>query len=107
MRVPWSGPVNTFGMGNWIAMTLAAWIAFTLAYTLMALAPGPVILLVVSYAITNGRRTALAVVAATALGDATCLSAAVLGLGALLAASETAFVVLKLAGAGYLVFLGV
>ena len=61
----------------------------------------------VSYAITNGRRTALAVVAATALGDATCLSAAVLGLGALLTASETAFVVLKLAGAGYLVFLGV
>ncbi len=88
-------------------MTLPSWIAFTLAYTLMALAPGPVILLVVSYAITNGRRTALAVVAATALGDATCLSAAVLGLGALLAASETAFVVLKLAGAGYLVFLGV
>ncbi len=88
-------------------MHLTAWIAFTLAYTLMALAPGPVILLVVSYAITNGRRTALAVVAATALGDATCLSAAVLGLGALLATSETAFVVLKLAGAAYLVFLGV
>lgn len=88
-------------------MSLTAWIAFTLAYTLMAVAPGPVILLVVSYAIAHGRRTALAVVAATVLGDATCLAAAILGVGALLAASATAFTVLKFAGAGYLVFLGV
>jgi threonine/homoserine/homoserine lactone efflux protein len=88
-------------------MSLATWIAFTLAYTLMALAPGPVILLVVSYAIAEGRRTALAVVAGTTLGDATCLSAAVLGLGALLAVSATAFTILKLLGAAYLIFLGV
>lgn len=88
-------------------MSPGAWIAFTLAYTLMALAPGPVILLVVSYALSQGRRTALAVVAGTALGDATCLSAAVFGAGAVIAASATAFLVLKLAGAAYLIFLGV
>lgn len=88
-------------------MSLTAWIAFTLAYTLMAVAPGPVILLVVSYAIAHGRRTALAVVTATVLGDATCLAAAVFGVGALLAASATAFTILKFTGAVYLVFLGV
>jgi threonine/homoserine/homoserine lactone efflux protein len=88
-------------------MSLALWIAFTLAYTLMALSPGPVILLVVSYAMNEGRRTAFAVVAGTTLGDATCLSGAVLGLGALLAASATLFTILKLSGAAYLVFLGV
>ncbi|MGH7156435.1 MAG: LysE family translocator [Acetobacteraceae bacterium] len=85
----------------------AAWIAFTLAYTVMALAPGPTILLVVSYALAHGRRTAIAVVAGTTLGDATCLTAAVFGLGAVLAASATAFTALKLAGAAYLVFLGI
>jgi len=88
-------------------MHLGTWIAFALAYAAMAAAPGPVIVLVMSYAVTQGRRTAFAVVAGTNLGDATCLTAAVLGLGALLAASATAFTVLKLAGAAYLVFLGV
>lgn len=87
-------------------MGLAAWIAFTVAYAALALAPGPVILLVMSYSLAGGRRTAAAVVAATTLGDATCLLAAGLGLGALLATSSAAFTALKLAGAAYLVFLG-
>ena len=88
-------------------MGLTAWIAFTLAYAVMAVTPGPVILLVISYALAQGRRTAYAVVAGTALGDASCLVAAVLGLGAVLAASATAYALLKLAGCAYLVFLGV
>lgn len=88
-------------------MHLTSWIAFTIAYTLMALAPGPVILLVVSYALSRGRRTAFAVVAGTSLGDATGLTAATLGVGALIAASATAFLVLKLAGAAYLIILGI
>ncbi len=88
-------------------MSLTAWIAFALAYTVMAAAPGPVILLVVSYALAHGRRTALAVVAGTSLGDAACLAAAVFGAGAVLRTSATAFLALKLAGAAYLVFLGV
>jgi len=88
-------------------MGIAAWIAFTLAYALMAVTPGPVTMLVVSYAISQGRRSALAAVGGTVLGDATCLAAAVFGAGAVLAASAAAFTVLKLAGAAYLVFLGV
>lgn len=82
------------------------WLAFALAYLLMAVAPGPVIAIVVSYAISNGKRTAFAVVAATSLGDATLLVAAAFGVGALLAASAEAFTVLKLGGAAYLVVLG-
>jgi len=88
-------------------MTLTSWIAFALAYLIMAATPGPVILLVVSYALAQGRRSALAVVAGTVLGDATCLAAALCGLGAMLAASATAFGVIKLIGCAYLVFLGV
>lgn len=88
-------------------MGLTLWIAFAAAYAVMALAPGPTVLLVISYALAHGRRTAFTVVAATALGDATCLAAATAGVGAILATSATAFLLLKLAGAAYLVFLGV
>jgi threonine/homoserine/homoserine lactone efflux protein len=88
-------------------MSIHLWIAFAIAYSLMAAAPGPTVLLVMSYALSQGRRTAFAVVAGTSLADATCLAAAVLGAGAVLAASATAFLVLKLAGAAYLIYLGV
>lgn len=88
-------------------MHLTSWLAFTLAYTLMAITPGPTILLVVSYALSQGRRTALAVMMGTSLGDASALLAAMAGVGAILRASASAFLVLKLAGAAYLVFLGV
>lgn len=88
-------------------MDLTLWAAFAVAYGLMAVTPGPVTLLVMSYALSQGRRSAWAVVAGTTLGDATCMLAAMLGLGALLAASATAFAVLKVAGALYLVFLGI
>lgn len=88
-------------------MSAVLWAAFAVAYVGMAVTPGPVVLLVMSYALTQGRRSALAVVAGTTLGDASCMAAAMLGLGALLRASAGAFLVLKLLGAAYLVFLGV
>lgn len=88
-------------------MNVATWVAFTFAYVLMAVAPGPTILLVVSYGLAHGRRTALAVVAGTSLGDATCLTAALFGVGTILQASTAAFSVLKIAGAIYLMFLGI
>ncbi len=88
-------------------MAIATWLAFTIAYAIMAFTPGPVIMLIVSYALSQGRRTALAIVAGTTLGDSTCMTAAVLGVGALLQASALAFTLLKLFGAAYLVFLGV
>lgn len=87
-------------------MHWTTWLTFAVAYAVMAAAPGPTVVLVMSYAVSQGRRTAGAVVAGTVFGDATCLAAAVLGLGALLAASATAFTLLKLAGAAYLVVLG-
>jgi threonine/homoserine/homoserine lactone efflux protein len=88
-------------------MHTATWLAFVAAYAAMAITPGPVTLLVMSYALSSGRRTALAVVAGTTLGDATCCMLAAIGLGAIIAASATAFTALKLVGAAYLIFLGV
>lgn len=88
-------------------MTLDLYSAY-IAATLVVLAiPGPTIMLVVSYALTQGSRSAFPVVLGVGLGDATAATASLLGLGAILAASATAFSILKWVGAGYLVWLGI
>jgi threonine/homoserine/homoserine lactone efflux protein len=83
------------------------WLAFVAASTALLLIPGPTVLLVLSYALTQGRRVALATAAGVAAGDLIAMSASLLGLGALVLASATAFTVLKWIGAVYLVWLGV
>jgi len=88
-------------------MTLAAWFAFAAASTVLLLIPGPTVLLVVSYALTQGRRVALATAAGVALGDFTAMTLSLAGLGALLLASASLFTVLKWIGAAYLVYLGI
>jgi threonine/homoserine/homoserine lactone efflux protein len=73
----------------------------------MGLIPGPGVLSIVGYAIHSGRRTALASVAGMAVGNMAAMSLSLAGVGALLAASATAFVILKWLGAVYLIGLGV
>jgi len=86
---------------------LEHWIAFLAAAAVLVAIPGPTVLLVVSYALGHGRRIAPAAVAGVALGDLAAVSASLLGLGVVLAASATVFTALKWAGAAYLVWLGV
>ncbi|HVF35398.1 MAG TPA: LysE family translocator [Candidatus Saccharimonadia bacterium] len=88
-------------------MSLATWIAFAFASTVLLLIPGPTVLLVVSYALTQGKKVAVAVAAGVALGDFTAMTLSLAGLGALLLASATLFTALKWIGAAYLVWLGV
>jgi len=88
-------------------VTLQLWIAFVLASSIVLLIPGPTVLLVIGYALSDGRRSAFSVLTGVALGDFVAMSLSVVGLGALLAASATAFAVLKWVGAAYLVYLGI
>jgi len=88
-------------------MAFEHWLAFAAASAVLLAIPGPTILLVISYALGHGRRTAGATVAGVALGDFTAMTASMLGLGALLAASAAVFTVLKWVGAAYLVWLGI
>ena len=88
-------------------MDWRAWLPFVLACTVMGLVPGPGVTSIVGYAIGSGRRTALASVAGLAVGNAVAITLSLAGVGALLAASATAFVVLKWIGALYLIALGV
>ncbi|WP_457583815.1 LysE family translocator [Ensifer canadensis] len=88
-------------------MSFEHWFAFAAASAVLLAIPGPTILLVISYALGHGRKTAGATVAGVALGDFTAMTASMLGLGALLATSATIFTVLKWVGAAYLIWLGI
>ncbi|MCG7494971.1 LysE family translocator [Thalassobius sp. Cn5-15] len=88
-------------------MDFQTWLAFVTASTALLLIPGPTVLLVLSYAISQGKRVALATVGGVALGDFIAMSASLAGLGALVLASATLFTVLKWIGAVYLVYLGI
>ena len=88
-------------------MLLESWLAFTAASAVLLIIPGPTVLLVVSYALGQGWRTALPMAVGVALGDFTAMTLSMLGVGALLAASATLFTILKWIGAAYLVYLGV
>ena len=88
-------------------MGLTTWFAFAAASIVLLLIPGPTVLLVVSYALTQGRRVAVAMAAGVALGDFTAMTLSLAGLGALLLTSAGAFTILKWIGAAYLVYLGI
>lgn len=88
-------------------MPIELWLAFALASTALLTVPGPTVMLVVSYALGQGRGSAWATVPGVALGDFTAMTVSLLGAGAVLAASATLFAVLKYAGAAYLIWLGI
>jgi threonine/homoserine/homoserine lactone efflux protein len=88
-------------------MAFETWLAFVAAAAVLLVIPGPTILLVVSYALGQGWRTALPMAVGVALGDFTAMTLSMLGIGALLLASATVFTLLKWVGAAYLVYLGI
>ena len=88
-------------------MTLETYLAYLVATVIVLVVPGPTILLVISYALKEGRSAALAVVTGVGIGDAIAVTVSLIGLGAVLAASATAFTVLKWIGAAYLLYLGI
>ncbi|ACA18895.1 Lysine exporter protein (LYSE/YGGA) [Methylobacterium sp. 4-46] len=76
--------------------------AYLLACLVLFVTPGPDMSLMLARTIGAGRRAGLATVLGTSTGTLGHTLAAALGLSALLAASATAFLVLKLVGALYL-----
>jgi threonine/homoserine/homoserine lactone efflux protein len=82
-------------------------LAFTLASLLLIVIPGPGVLFVVGRALSHGRRTAIATAIGHASGNYLVAALVAIGLGAILQRSAQVFVAVKLAGALYLVWLGV
>jgi threonine/homoserine/homoserine lactone efflux protein len=80
---------------------------FLLTVYVLILIPGPSVLFVVSRGVALGRRAALATVLGNASGFALQLLLVSIGVGAIVARSDAVFTAVKLAGAAYLVFLGI
>lgn len=81
--------------------------AFALAALVIIAIPGPNVLFAIGRALTLGRRSALLSVLGATLGSTVPLTAVVLGLGTALAASAFLFTLIKVAGAAYLIYLGI
>jgi len=88
-------------------VNLEIWATFVLAATIVLVMPGPTILLVISQAISHGRKAVIPLVAGVTLGDFTAMTLSLLGLGAVLSASSALFSALKWIGAVYLIYLGI
>jgi threonine/homoserine/homoserine lactone efflux protein len=81
--------------------------AFMVASLILALTPGPGVLYIVTRTLGHGRKAGLASVYGVALGNLANASVAAVGLAAVLSTSSTAFTLVKLAGALYLILLGI
>lgn len=88
-------------------MTLQLWLAYTGVIAALIAIPGPSALISMTHGLRYGRRQALATVSGGVLAAMMLMTASALGLGAILAASTTAFTVLKVVGAAYLIWLGI
>jgi threonine/homoserine/homoserine lactone efflux protein len=82
-------------------------LAFAALSFVLIVVPGPALLFVIGRALAHGRRTALLTVAGNTIGAYVLVIAVSLGVGPLVESSAFAFTLLKLAGAAYLVYLGV
>ena len=82
-------------------------LAFVVAATIVIAVPGPSVVFAIGRALAAGRRRALLSVVGNSAGVGLQIVAVAVGLGAVLATSAAAFTVVKLAGAAYLVVLGI
>jgi len=88
-------------------MPLDQLLLFIAAGLLLNLTPGPDVLYIVSHALRSGVRAGMVASLGITAGCFVHIFAAAVGVSALMAASATAFTVLKWVGAAYLVYLGV
>ena len=88
-------------------MSLATWITFFFACWAISLSPGPGAIASMSAGLNLGFRRGYFMVFGLVLGIWTQLIVVVAGLGAIIAASNAAFTVLKYLGAAYLIWIGI
>lgn len=88
-------------------MDVKSLLIFAVALAIAAGIPGPGVLAVVSCAIGRGLKSALVMTCGLVIGDLTYFTAAILGMAALAHSMGELFFIVKLAGAAYLIWLGI
>jgi homoserine/homoserine lactone efflux protein len=88
-------------------MHLSTWLVFLGVALVLTFTPGPGVLMALSNGVALGPRRAMLGSLGNAVGVFGVSAVSMAGLGVVLATSATAFLVLKFAGAAYLVYLGV
>jgi threonine/homoserine/homoserine lactone efflux protein len=85
----------------------ATFLAFAATALVLLMIPGPAVLYIVSQSVEHGRRAGVAASVGVHLGTLVHITAAALGLSAILVSSSLAFGAVRLIGAAYLIYLGV
>jgi threonine/homoserine/homoserine lactone efflux protein len=88
-------------------MTLATYLLYVAAVALLIVTPGPTMLMCMTNSINHGPGRAMTSVAGAVTAVLGVMVLSAMGLGALLATSETAFTTAKVIGAAYLIWLGI
>lgn len=88
-------------------MELSTWLTFFAASWAISISPGPGAIASMSAGLNHGFKYGYVTIFGLVLGIWTQLAIVGVGLGALMATSNTAFVVVKWLGVGYLVWLGI
>jgi len=88
-------------------MSIELWFSFIFASILIIAAPGPAVTFLVTTSINDGKKNALSIIPGVFLGDLVAMILSFAGVGAIITASPIAFLALKVAGALYLMYLGI
>jgi len=88
-------------------MDLHSWYMFTILSFLTIISPGPAILLAINNGLMENIKSVLISSFANILGLFCLSSISILGLGAILQASSTLFLIMKVLGASYLIYMGI
>ncbi|WP_309491624.1 LysE family translocator [Microbacterium sp. Se5.02b] len=82
-------------------------LAFVVAAFVMVVIPGPTVLFTIGRAMALGRLGGFLSILGTAIGSIILVVAVALGVGTIIAQSLVLFTIVKVLGAGYLIFLGI
>lgn len=88
-------------------MSLATWFSFLLACILLITPPGPTVTYLITTSMSHGKKAAYGVVWGSFWGGLVCMVLSFIGIGATLQTSETLYLILRLLGIAYLVYLGI
>lgn len=88
-------------------MEYNTWLLYLGVISAIIFIPGPSALLCMSHGLKFGKAKSMATVFAGAVAALVLMGISIAGLGAILAASETSFLFIKLLGACYLIYLGI